>query len=573
MVLVMVAPFLWTLYLSREFTVPIPKGDHWSIAGKPLLRSIEGKLTLADLAAQDNDSRMLVPRVMHIAMARATGWDVKLETTVCVILAFLSVVGAWRLLRRTFPESPGCRVAAVFWLAVLVASPLQWMNWTFGVIIAYFMVLLPAVLVVVVFSTGWHFLIKMILGVVLALTATQSFICGWIVWVEVGALALWTRPLPRPGLRWGAYGLALILAVVYGLWFFQGYKLGGGAGHANVVSMAGALMVFFLGIIGAPFSEMLPIDNSSVGPWIGAVCLVCLAISLFLLGTRTKREIWFMAWPWLVTCGWSLSVLAMISYGRVLYDSQAAYWPRYMAFSAWFHGANLVLTLLAWQHVLKGMKNPATMVWKGAGAILAAAFAWQYVQGARFGVRAMEEDHLSTLQVRAGMHFMAVVPEPELMKRNLVPLEWFLPHSRDHRSKGMFHEPEHATVRVEDFPAEAEGRAKGRVTRIDIKESGEGEIRGWAWDNEKNRPVDSIVLAVPETTGGWRIFGLAQTQPKEEKIAKKEKLEGYGNRIGWRYRFTRLPDGFDPAACRVYAYDTEKHSLALLGVATVEKKK
>jgi hypothetical protein len=569
----MVAPFAWTFYLSREFTVPMPKGDHWSIAGRSLARSIEGTLTLSDLWAQDNDSRMMVPRILHIGMARATGWDVKAETALCVILAFLAVFGAWRLMRRTFPGSRGYQVAAVLGLAVLVASPMQWMNWTFGVIIAYFTVVLPAVLVVTVFSTAWHYGIKLALGIFLALAATQSFICGWIVWVEVAALALWTRPLPRPALRWSLYALFLVAGVIYGLWYFQGYKMGGGVGHVNALSMAGAMMVFFLGLVGAPFSEMLPVANSAAGPWIGAISLGWLALSLYLLGTRTRREIWFLAWPWLVMCGWSLSVLGMIAFGRAQLDPQAAYWSRYMAFSAWFHGANLVLALMTWQHAVKGLAKHQALAWKGAGLLLAAGFSWQYVQGARFGVRSMEDDFLSTLQVRAGIHFMAVVPEHELLKRNLFPLEWFLPRARDMRSKGMFHEPEHATDKVEALPPAAEGRARGGVTKVQISDPGGGEIRGWAWDNVKQRPVDAVVLAVPAQDGGWRIFGLAQSQPIENKIAKREKLSGFNNRIGWRYRFSSLPDGFSPESCRVYAYDTEEHSLALLGDAAVEKKK
>lgn len=569
----MVLPFAWTLYLSREYTVPMPKGDHWSIAAKPLALSIDGNLKLSDLWAQDNDSRMMVPRIFHIGLARLTGWDVKAETTLCVLLAFLSVFGAWRLLRRTFPDNPACQVAAVFWLAVLVASPMQWMNWTFGVIIAYFTVVLPAVLVVVLFSTSWNYVVKLTLGILLALTATQSFICGWIVWVEVAALALWTRPLPRPAVRWGVYVAALVTAFVYGLWFFQGYRLGGGVGHVNAVSMIGKTIVFFLGLVGAPFAEMLPVANAAAGPWIGTLSLVWFAISLLLLGLRTRREVWFLAWPWLVTCGWSLSVLGMIAFGRAQFDPLAAFWSRYMAFSAWFHGANLVLALLAWRHALRGVSWLPALVWKTAGLLLGTGLVWQYAQGARFGVRVMEEDYLSTLQVRAGIHFITVVPEPELLKRNLFPPEWFLPRARDMRTKGMFHEPEHATTDIGAFSHEPEGRARGKVTKIEISESGAGEIRGWAWDTMKNRPVDAIALAMPASEGGWKIFGLAQTQPREEKIARKEKLEGFNERIGWRYRFSSLPQGFHPESCRVYAYDTETQSLALVGTAVIEKKK
>ena len=381
----MVVPFLWTLHLSREFTVSMPKGDHWTIAARFLSLSIEGKLKVSDLWAQDNDSRMMVPRAFHIALARATAWDVKAETTLCVLLAFLAVFAAWRLVRRTFPGNPGYQLAGVFWLAILVASPLQWMNWTFGVIIAYFSVVLSAVLVVVVFSTSWHYLAKLTLGILLALVATQSFICGWIVWVEVAALALWTRPLPRPPLRWLAYALTLGLAVVYGLWFFQGYRLGGGAGHAGSLSLFGKIMVFFLGLIGAPFSEMLPVANSTVGPWIGAASLVWLAVSVVLLGFLARREAWFLAWPWLVMCGWSLSVLGMIAVGRVQLDPQAAYWSRYMAFSVWFHGANFVLALLAWRHVLRGRAGKPVLLWKMAALLSGAGLVWRNggVGGAR----------------------------------------------------------------------------------------------------------------------------------------------------------------------------------------------
>ena len=66
-------------------TVAVPIYDAWELV--PLLQAREaGTLQVADIWAQHNEHRPVVPRLVMLAMAAATGWDVRWELAMNLLL-------------------------------------------------------------------------------------------------------------------------------------------------------------------------------------------------------------------------------------------------------------------------------------------------------------------------------------------------------------------------------------------------------------------------------------------------------------------------------------------------------
>jgi hypothetical protein len=81
-----VVPPLYLLIVVLTQTVDVPFADQWALV--PLLaRSYDGSLTFHDLWAQHNEHRLLVPRILMLALARLSGWNTRVEMLGSIALA------------------------------------------------------------------------------------------------------------------------------------------------------------------------------------------------------------------------------------------------------------------------------------------------------------------------------------------------------------------------------------------------------------------------------------------------------------------------------------------------------
>src|SRR4051812_3450839 len=72
-----ISPALIAFYVQKKHWINIPIWDEWDTPGIALLHFMQRTLTWGDLLAQHNESRKVVPRLIHIAIASVAGWDVR----------------------------------------------------------------------------------------------------------------------------------------------------------------------------------------------------------------------------------------------------------------------------------------------------------------------------------------------------------------------------------------------------------------------------------------------------------------------------------------------------------------
>src|SRR5438477_5682291 len=117
LVLVACVPIFLALHVQLKHWINIPIWDEWDTPGIAILHATQHTLTWSDLFAQHNESRKVIPRLLCMALAVPTGWDLRHA----MILTFVSVcltsavVLVYLRRRRKAPASLGVLFA---WIVV-----------------------------------------------------------------------------------------------------------------------------------------------------------------------------------------------------------------------------------------------------------------------------------------------------------------------------------------------------------------------------------------------------------------------------------------------------------------------
>ncbi|MGH7706479.1 MAG: hypothetical protein ACREM6_00875, partial [Vulcanimicrobiaceae bacterium] len=182
--------------------VNVPMFDEWTWA--PLVLAMhDGQLRAADLWAQQQAHRSVLPTALMLALARFDGWDVRIEAAVNLALALATQVLLWRLFARV----PQTRRGPAFLVAsLLLFSLLQSENWLWGFQLSWFAVNLFVVAVVALLCAPAAGRAAFTAAAVAAIGASLSLIFGFGAWVA-GVVALVGRRR-RLGV-WIAIALAL----------------------------------------------------------------------------------------------------------------------------------------------------------------------------------------------------------------------------------------------------------------------------------------------------------------------------------------------------------------------------
>jgi hypothetical protein len=212
-------PLAFLLWKLSRIGHDFPYWDAWELL--PLMQRWEaGVLGFADLWAQHNEHRILIPRAIMLSLAYATGWNTGFEVALGILCAgaLVATLSAFAL------RAPADRALTPPWWVVpvfsfLIFSWTQMENWIWG---WQFMVCLStaAVGMGMVLLSGdapWRFAAAVALGIV----ATFSFANGLLYWIAAAPVVLLAGALaPRVRLRrvliWGGIGAACIIAYLIG---------------------------------------------------------------------------------------------------------------------------------------------------------------------------------------------------------------------------------------------------------------------------------------------------------------------------------------------------------------------
>jgi hypothetical protein len=166
------------------YGVDVPMSDQWVFI--PTLSKLQGgTLGLSDLAAPHNEHRILFPRLIMVGLANITGWNVRAEMLVSVLLmgatAFVITMALWvRGLRRV--ASISVAAIACFCLLPSQAENVLW-GWQLQIPLAV------CGCAVAIFFVDRQPIAVFVLSLVAAIIAQWSFGTGVLAW-PLAAIAL-----------------------------------------------------------------------------------------------------------------------------------------------------------------------------------------------------------------------------------------------------------------------------------------------------------------------------------------------------------------------------------------------
>lgn len=172
-----IPPFLIAVTVVR-YGVNVPFWDQWRFV-KLLDNAATEQLGFTDFWEQHNEHRLVFPRVVMLALARATDWDIRYKLAANVVVA-LGVLGMLALLieRTVRPVAPSMIPWLILTASLMTFSLTQWENWLWGWQLQIFMNALAAVVTVWALARWGAQWRGLVFGLLAAIAGVFSFATG-----------------------------------------------------------------------------------------------------------------------------------------------------------------------------------------------------------------------------------------------------------------------------------------------------------------------------------------------------------------------------------------------------------
>jgi hypothetical protein len=296
--------------------VRIPFQDEWAYS--QLLETIKrGSASFAVFWSQNNEHRMLIPRLEFSALALATHWDSK----AIMIWGWVLMVGAalflYTRLRSLFSKAfPVLGIVAGFACSLTFLSGVQFENWLWAFQFAFFFIqacVLVSVLLLARTELNLWFRIGISSG--LAVAASVSSAQGLLLWPTL----IFVVCLTSDDRRKRSVGVLILasLMIVTCLFYFHGFvRTTTTQIERSALARDPALPFFaFFGLLGNPLAFWSKISARPERAWqIGLLVTLVLLTQLLFVIRQRKFE---AALPWLGLTLFSYLFCLVVTYGRV----------------------------------------------------------------------------------------------------------------------------------------------------------------------------------------------------------------------------------------------------------------
>jgi hypothetical protein len=353
-------PVLFALRIQLEHWVNIPIWDEWDTPGVAILHAAEHTLSWSDLFAQHNESRKVVPRLLCMALAVPTGWDVRHAMILTFASACLTSALVLVYLRQQ-PRTPAPFGVLFAWVIInfLLFGPWQYENLLSGFVFEIFIPVLCLFGCAAVNLSQKRLSEKIAWNSFWALTATYSFAHGMLLWL----LAL---PIPRDDerarpnwLRFAApwYLVFVLAATVSIAWYFIDYRRPEIAPPPAKLSQGLQVIDFIVVWLGA-LVRSTSLNVRTAGTVVSVIFLLTMAgVCCFLYRNKGR---WKSYYPWLLLAGFSLGSGIITAIGRVNLGVELTFNTFFDGFSSMRYNATSVFVYVAIVGMLLNLANDTT---------------------------------------------------------------------------------------------------------------------------------------------------------------------------------------------------------------------
>ena len=347
LVLFLIAP-VSIAYLIHHNGVTVPFMDQWDLV--PLLEKAHaGELGLSDIWTQHNEHRIFFPRLLMLALASLTHWNIMYELYTNMILAGLILLFLYSLLNKTYGNYTPSWLIVV--LSFLVFSPAQWENWSWGWQIQIFLSVLGTVAAVWSVSSWPSQLKGVIIGIVAAVIASYSFNNGLLTWIVVGMILLVKRER-----KWKDISLWIVAFIVTTVLYY--YKYTKPAHHPSLLAFINHpydFIRYVFAYLGSPLS----FGKKDISITIGLLSVIIVCIGT-ISAKRSSEEDFNRLLPWLALGLYAILSAAATGIGRLGFGVSQAVVSRYTTISTLLTISALVIIVFWVKNYLRNNKQLPT---------------------------------------------------------------------------------------------------------------------------------------------------------------------------------------------------------------------
>jgi len=338
----MAAP-LYLTYLIYTYGVNVPYWDQWELV--PIFEKLHsGQLTIYDLWNQHNEHRLLFPKLIMLALASITDWDIRYEFYANLVIAGITWFLLCLILQRSFGDNlPPWLLTA---LSFLIFSPVQWENWTWGWMIQIFLTVSATVAAIWAINR-WHDQLKgLIFAIAFAIIASYSFNTGLLTWVILIILSV------KQQRRWKQITLLFGASVATTVLYYYNYIKP--AHHPSLlysIIHPCKFTMYVLAYLGLPLGR----DRTS-SIIIGLFILIVTTAAIIRIRQENKREFDKLL-PWIALSLYAFLSACATGVGRAGFGVGQALASRYTTISNLSLISALVIVTLWMQYHLNIQKN------------------------------------------------------------------------------------------------------------------------------------------------------------------------------------------------------------------------
>lgn len=327
-------PIFLLIYMVSKYWVNVPFGDQWDFI--PLIeKSYVGTLTFGDFWAQHNEHRLIFPRLIMLALARFSGWNIFYELWVNIILALAIFKVLTMLIYKTFKSVKINNFWFIPVISVIIFSLNQSSNWLSGWQLQIFLNILATLGGIRLLSEARIKQSSLILAIILGIVATYSFANGLLFW-PVGFFMIATskgRNIYKMMLLWIVFAIAVYFSYLWdyskpynhpSLWVFI---------H-NPINFS----LYILAYLGKPITAFSK-DGVGLAQLAGFLGLVFLILSIIVLG-RARHVTFQLIKPYIAISIYALGSAIITALGRVGFGLWQALSGHYISISNLFWIAN-----------------------------------------------------------------------------------------------------------------------------------------------------------------------------------------------------------------------------------------
>jgi len=511
-------PIIVALYFQMKYWVNIPIWDEWDTPGIAILRSVQHELSWADLFAQHNESRKVVPRLVAIVLAGPTGWDVRQGMVLTLVSACLVSAFVLYYLHKTVGKILLGTVVTWAVVNLLLFSPSQYENFLSGFMWEVSFPILCLFTCITVNLTDRPLWIKVLCNSLLALLSTYTFAHGMLLWLFAFPLRLPVNRLRSSSraaeLSW--YAIYLLFGVASIAYYFVGYYRPPVAPPSATFRQIPEVADFLIVWLGANFhSDAISARVAGVLLWI----VVMVAIPSACLRIYRNPTVWKKYYPWLLLAGFSLGAGLITAIGRARLGVDLAFNTGFDGFSGIRYNGSSVLACVALAGILYSLDSDVIRLngpWRGR-FISGAAFAcfllgisWIFMLAHE--VRRLPFFKENRERAKLAATWASILPDNPEIFAAYPQVEGFAQRVEEMKQFGVVKLPpiKEALKEAISFPPSTASYDAGF---LDVGRRNDGKFRivGWARNPQTNAPADYVVLGWQESADTFHPFTVLPT--------------------------------------------------------------